>query len=399
METFSFVKSLFLYNRTSFKLNKNMLQEGQYHLQKMKNKEFDLYREDIRMLFELTLSKMEIYLFVSAITLLIALALVYEGQLPSEKTPSWLFYVWASSASTAIFYLFMSKWFAIHACVEALNVLTWFLTKKLRLPVPSIQEINKAAVEIEEFEKENITENLRVPFIQVGEKIDCGISKKKYTEHFKLYEELFPSWQGYDVYCRVSLVLGTNQFVQAMIYTGIGYFGANPNVVSAYWGIIAVLFTFQGVHVYMNLLIPMKHFAVYAGLLAGNIFSAGFTNAFYRYDNPKNAGFVILVIFCMTTQLSSLGYLIFLALDVGDDFVPRRFSTVQLTDIFERVDLDPDSLDEETHRKQTLPYRSFEFLSIVFLLQLLFGIVYFILVTAGVVSYAWSDEVSQISHH
>jgi hypothetical protein len=95
------VWELFTYNRGNFSFNKELNQDRIYHTQKMRNEQVGLYRDDVRDLFGLTIAKMDVYIIVNSLMLLLAVALFYEGRMPA-KSPEWLFILWAISLSEMI---------------------------------------------------------------------------------------------------------------------------------------------------------------------------------------------------------------------------------------------------------------------------------------------------------
>ena len=78
------LKSVFMYNRQSYQFNKELDQERLYHLQKMRIEQVDLYRDDIRDLFNLVVTKMNNYYLVNTLALGFSLGFFYEGKVPAD---------------------------------------------------------------------------------------------------------------------------------------------------------------------------------------------------------------------------------------------------------------------------------------------------------------------------
>jgi hypothetical protein len=274
------VKGVFMYNRQAFQFNKTLDQERLYHLQKMRIRQVELYREDMEDLYELVRSKMDNYYLVNTIALVFALGLYYEGRVPAD-CPSWLFWMWAMALGAAIVYLFLSVWFAVHASVVAQMFSTRILTQWLRLPIPGIDQIDAAAPKLEEFEKAPAKQVLRVPVLS-GSRTQTGVvvgdteattdnstppngqqisasrsvpqSARKlvdppvtrdpflqkgysiYMGHFYLFSRLQKHWMSLDAYCRVCMVVGCNQILNVVTYTALAYFALYDNQ----WGYVLI---------------------------------------------------------------------------------------------------------------------------------------------------------------
>ena len=117
----------------------------------MRVEQVKLYRDDIRDLFNLVVGKMNNYYLVNTLALGFSLGFYYEGRVP-PSIPSWLFYLWTMALASAIVFLFLSVWFAVHASVVAQMFSTRLLTQWLRLPVPGPDQVDAGAPKLEEFE-------------------------------------------------------------------------------------------------------------------------------------------------------------------------------------------------------------------------------------------------------
>ena len=166
-------KQLFLYNRQSYVFDKTIRQKCEYQVQDMRILQAGLYRDDIRDLFHLTIKKMDIYLLVSTTALLSTFGVVSSGR-ASVDIPAWLFFLWAQSAVSAVVFLLLSTWFAIHASVSAQIYVTRIRTQWLRLPIPKMQDIAAETARLEDFETVSPRQSLRVPIVDVP--------KEDYTE-------------------------------------------------------------------------------------------------------------------------------------------------------------------------------------------------------------------------
>ena len=268
------VRELFDYNREAFKFNAEIHQKGQFQNQKMRVRQVVLYREDLRDLFGLTVGRMDSYMIVNVLFLGICGEMYYKGRVP-PFTPSWVFWAWAVNISSAMYYLFLSLWLALHASVEAQTFSTRALTQWLRLPIPGHREISDATKKAQDFEGSGATDFVKVPV--AAERLsasstsavpepsradyfrdDLVVDWDKYTEHFRIFNSLHQRWQTHEAFSRVSTTVGTNSMLSAVSYFGIIYYGLDYNTPLVAWAITFISTVMSLLHVRMNLILTLK---------------------------------------------------------------------------------------------------------------------------------------------
>mmetsp|Transcript_120813 Transcript_120813/g.385722 ORF Transcript_120813/g.385722 Transcript_120813/m.385722 type:complete len:868 (+) Transcript_120813:1-2604(+) len=173
-----------------------------------------------------------------------------------------------------------SLWLAMHASQRAQCAATSLLTRNVRLPIPSMGQLDNARVIASSFEKQPARDMFRVPFMRHPEsapdmphaedpagKTKSG-SKKKHThdpqkefgsthrdsipswlrdevivdkgegfvgeggeslhdpqeapDHFKLLMKAQESWRDYDVYARICMLYGVVSYLYAVCYYAVG---------------------------------------------------------------------------------------------------------------------------------------------------------------------------------
>ena len=350
---FSGVKELFMYNRQSYSFNKTIDQERLYHLQKMRIEQVKLYRDDIRDLFALVVGKMNNYYLVNTLALGFSLGFYYEGRVPND-IPSWLFWLWAMSLATAIVFLFLSVWFAVHASVLAQMFSTRLLTQWLRLPVPAPAQIDAAAPKLEEFETAPVNQQFRLPV--VGKKgvvvgttaggtsdppttHDALIQEgyNYYLGHFYMFARLQKHWMSLDAYCRVCMVIGCNQILNVVTYTGLAYF----TLLDYQWGamsFVLIPIVFACIHVQINLLLSNTEALFFllihslAPLLASVAAAVQMvmTNDGRNQEGADKAQAIAIASF--VCHLLSSAFLLYLGTDRHNG-LPTRFTTVNYIDV------------------------------------------------------------------
>eukprot|EP00439_Symbiodinium_sp_Y106_P079861 s1897_g18.t1 len=153
---------LFGYNRENFFFDGEQRIKREYQGQLMRVKQFELFREDIRDLMELTVAKMDNYLIVNTIqarhkcrlpvfqgvfraaggkaeTLEIGLVVVLftEGRPQPGVSPPWLLFLWAATGVGSMMYITLCIWLAMHASICSHSFCVRMLTQLVRLPIPS----------------------------------------------------------------------------------------------------------------------------------------------------------------------------------------------------------------------------------------------------------------------
>ncbi|KAF4668317.1 pumilio domain member 4 [Perkinsus chesapeaki] len=192
--------SLFSYNKDVFVFDNTLRQQKVHQIQNIRLQQVGLYREDLRDLFGLTISKMDNYLVVNTLMLGFCIALFYDGVLP-DNNPPWIWWMW--------------------------------------LPLPRTEDIAAASATVEDYECCPVSSILRIPGLQrfdprrkkadmdAFSKVDkdgrvSGEGDRMYHIHFKLFEHVQKSWQGYDAYARVCMAVGTNQLLLTLCVFAMG---------------------------------------------------------------------------------------------------------------------------------------------------------------------------------
>jgi len=246
---------LFSYNRKNFMFDKEQQLKREYQGQDMRIKQFELYREDIRDLVELTVAKMDNYLIVNTLQICFCIILFTEGKPHPGKWQQHLHWLYSTCNVGAFTYFLLSVWLAMHASIAAHSFGVRLLTQFVRLPVPNKAQLDAARAKAEDYEGMGVSKLLRVPLLRSQFKrmtramdtltqqdtpqeaqsdmtsdIDDadiiaggpGGPQVASLRHVQLYRELQANWQSYDAYARVCMSMGTNQLLHALGYYCLG---------------------------------------------------------------------------------------------------------------------------------------------------------------------------------
>lgn len=156
-------KELFSYNRENFKFDKDQTIEREALRLEMQVKRFELFREDVRDLVELTVDRMDVYHLVGALFLEFCVVLFCEGRVQASAPP-FLLSLFLLSNACAFVYLLLAVWLSMHASIASHSFGVRLLTRFVRLPIPSMKTITSLRSTLKDYEKQGVGSLLRLPF-------------------------------------------------------------------------------------------------------------------------------------------------------------------------------------------------------------------------------------------
>eukprot|EP00930_Biecheleria_cincta_P086328 TRINITY_DN7563_c0_g3_i1.p1 TRINITY_DN7563_c0_g3~~TRINITY_DN7563_c0_g3_i1.p1 ORF type:complete len:1135 (+),score=186.80 TRINITY_DN7563_c0_g3_i1:47-3451(+) len=156
-------KELFSYNRENFKFDKDQQIEREALRLEMQVKRFELFREDVRDLVELTVDRMDVYHLVGALFLEFCVVLFCEGRVQASAPP-FLLSLFLLSNACAFVYLLLAVWLSMHASIASHSFGVRLLTRFVRLPIPSMKTITSLRSTLKDYEKQGVASLLRLPF-------------------------------------------------------------------------------------------------------------------------------------------------------------------------------------------------------------------------------------------
>eukprot|EP00931_Biecheleriopsis_adriatica_P076169 TRINITY_DN49904_c0_g1_i1.p1 TRINITY_DN49904_c0_g1~~TRINITY_DN49904_c0_g1_i1.p1 ORF type:complete len:1178 (+),score=234.49 TRINITY_DN49904_c0_g1_i1:92-3535(+) len=156
-------KELFTYNRENFKFDQDQRIEREALRLEMQVKRFELFREDVRDLVELTVDRMDVYHLVGALFLEFCIVLFCEGRVQASAPP-FLLSLFLLSNACAFIYLLLAVWLSMHASIASHSFGVRLLTRFVRLPIPSMKQITNLRSTLKDYERQGIANLLRLPF-------------------------------------------------------------------------------------------------------------------------------------------------------------------------------------------------------------------------------------------
>jgi len=155
-------KELFGYNRDNFKFDQGQRLEREMTQINMQLKRFQLFREDIRDLVELTVGRMDVYHVVGALLTGFSITLLVGCRVEGEA-PAFLLSLFLMSNASAFVFLLTSVWLSMHASLAAHSFGVRLLTRFVRLPVPNTQQIDSLKNKMADFESQGIMNLIKLP--------------------------------------------------------------------------------------------------------------------------------------------------------------------------------------------------------------------------------------------
>eukprot|EP00437_Effrenium_voratum_P015300 CAMPEP_0181455528 /NCGR_PEP_ID=MMETSP1110-20121109/30805_1 /TAXON_ID=174948 /ORGANISM="Symbiodinium sp., Strain CCMP421" /LENGTH=967 /DNA_ID=CAMNT_0023579917 /DNA_START=72 /DNA_END=2976 /DNA_ORIENTATION=- len=161
-------KWLFDYNRANFqydvpqRFGRFMTSRG------MLNTQVGQYRQDVHGIAELTSSKMDTVQAMMTLVLCVCAALSDAGRIGMHgcAPPQWLVGLYSGHIYTSILYCGTALWLGMHGSLRAQCAMTSLLTRKVRLPIPSMAQLDAARSFGSAFEQQKFGDIFRVPFMR-----------------------------------------------------------------------------------------------------------------------------------------------------------------------------------------------------------------------------------------
>eukprot|EP00435_Cladocopium_sp_Y103_P047533 s1227_g14.t1 len=158
---------LFNYNRANYLYDAEFRYErftaGREYAVEQQNQ----YRNDLRTLSALTMVKNNQYAGLAALDMALCIALYCAGRLGlhGPSPPGWIMGLWLTNNAGSFSFMGLAIFLALHASFRAQAASVNLLTRKIRVPVPSMRQLDKARRFSSEFEQQQWSDIFRVPYM------------------------------------------------------------------------------------------------------------------------------------------------------------------------------------------------------------------------------------------
>jgi len=353
---------LFSYNKDNFGFDAGM-RFGRFTMARgFANAQVGQYREDIEGIVGTTVSKMGAWQTVTTLFLAVGAALSCAGRVGMHgcAPPGWFCALFSGSIFMSVMFNGFSLWLSMHAALRAQCASVSLLTRKVRLPIPSMGQLDQARVFGSSFENQKARDVFRVPFMRHAQHapempyhVEDGDKKSKKKnqpndprkefastsrdtvpswirdevvvdkgdgfkgdgtlsvrdpldapEHFKMLLKAQEEWRDFDIYARVSMLYGVVSFLYAVTYYAVGTTISELRGFWVMWSVTLVFSAAQALIMRLDILRTGQHRLPYAEWLghAAPFFAVIGCSLEYRYHYSEASvalsfGFALLAIF------------------------------------------------------------------------------------------------------
>mmetsp|Transcript_74014 Transcript_74014/g.216839 ORF Transcript_74014/g.216839 Transcript_74014/m.216839 type:complete len:872 (-) Transcript_74014:99-2714(-) len=280
---------LFGYNRANYMFDAEFRFERFCATREYGNQQSEQYRNDIRNMAAYYATKNALWATTASLCMALCVACYCAGRLglhgPSPM--AWLIGLWYLNTASAFGYMAICIWLSMHSGFRARAAATHLLTRKVRLPVPTLKQLDRARKFASEFEQQNVSDILRVPYFsnngapktdsahfeeptskggrsrsapasrrtrpsswireefredystEFAGTIDGPSPEIPVPEHFQMFAAIQETFYQYDVYARICIFLGFECFLNGLCYYGFGQINIE---LRAFWVAYATVF-------------------------------------------------------------------------------------------------------------------------------------------------------------
>lgn len=299
----------FQYNRANYKYDAEMRWERFSSMREYANQQAEQYRTDLRNLAALTVKKTTLWVTTATLCMALCVALYCAGRLGlhGPSPPTWIMGLWLTNNAAAFAFQAVAVFLCLHAGFRANAASVQLLTRKVRVPVPTLAQLDQARQFASEFEQQDWSDIFRIPYMNhngapktddlifatdADEEMEDvngrarstpparrhrdreppaerrskasswvrkefeqdrhrvlpageGAAKDETPEHFQLYQAAQKEFYQHDVYARICVFYGFIHFFQSLSYYGLGHINIELKAFWVAYGCVFVLAVLQ----------------------------------------------------------------------------------------------------------------------------------------------------------
>jgi len=287
--------ALFDYNRENYLYDAELRYERFISGREFAVQQMEQYRSDIKQLTTLTIKKNNMYCIVATLCAALGITLYGAGRLGlhGPSPPGWCLGLFFTNCASIFCFLFLCIFLSMHANFRAQAACTSLRTRKARVPVPTMKQLDQSRRLASEFEQQAWGDIFRVPYISNNgaPKTDAVIEGSRAhsvppaqarrarakasswvrdefetdragtvtgphgmggplpenapPEHFRLYAAAQKEWFQYEVYARVCLFYGFRELIHSAALYGLVHIIVE---LRAFWPAWCAAFVFEVAH-------------------------------------------------------------------------------------------------------------------------------------------------------
>jgi len=290
--------ALFDYNRENYLYDAELRYERFISGREFAVQQMEQYRSDIKQLTTLTIKKNNMYCIVATLCSALGITLYGAGRLGlhGPSPPGWALGLFFTNCASIFCFLFLCIFLSMHANFRAQAACTSLRTRKARVPVPTMKQLDQSRRLASEFEQQAWGDIFRVPYISNNgaPKTDAVIEGSRPhsvppaqarrarakasswvrdefetdragtvtgpngmgaalpdnapPEHFRLYAAAQKEWFEYEVYARVTLFYGFRELMHSAALYAIIHIIVE---LRAFWPAWCAAFVFEVGHFFI----------------------------------------------------------------------------------------------------------------------------------------------------
>jgi len=157
----------FGYKRANYMYDAEMRWERFSSAREYANQQAEQYRGDIRNLAALTVKKNTLWTVTATLCMALCVALYCAGRLGlhGPSPPAWIMGLWLTNNAAAFAFMALCIFLSLHASFRAQAASAQLLTRKVRVPVPTLRQLDQARKFASEFEQESWGDMFRLPYL------------------------------------------------------------------------------------------------------------------------------------------------------------------------------------------------------------------------------------------
>jgi len=289
---------LFQYNRENYLYDAEFRYERFVTGREFAIQQMEQYRNDIRTLTALTIKKNNMYAMIATLTMALCITLYGSGRfgLHGSPPPGWILALYLTNVSASFCFMAITIFLALHASFRSHAASVQLLTRKARVPVPSMKQLDRSRRLASEFEQQSWGDIFRVPYLTNNgvPKTDAVVEARRPQsvppaqarrarnkasswvrdefdtdragvvsgpaaalasmpdntppEHFRLYASVQKDWFQYEIYARISLFYGFRCLLHALALYAIIHIIVE---LRAFWAAWTTAFILEVLHFFI----------------------------------------------------------------------------------------------------------------------------------------------------
>eukprot|EP00927_Polykrikos_kofoidii_P073755 TRINITY_DN69775_c0_g1_i1.p1 TRINITY_DN69775_c0_g1~~TRINITY_DN69775_c0_g1_i1.p1 ORF type:complete len:977 (-),score=121.22 TRINITY_DN69775_c0_g1_i1:134-2959(-) len=237
----SAVGGAYAYNMNRFTFDAAQHQNTVHQFQNLRITQWQVFREDVRDLFQLTTQNMSTYMVVGVLFLSVgANYMVNSIKADFPVEPSWAIVMFGLCMLMSMSFGILAVWLAMHGAIAAHSASVKVLTQAVRVPIPTTEELEKARGRLAAYESDP-SKFLQLPnflgvsgesqVTTIGEHSSSDVAASEevaqaqdmaaellrdedwggpgrgaaFDSHIKLFRQVYLNYACYDAYARIAL--------------------------------------------------------------------------------------------------------------------------------------------------------------------------------------------------